>query len=206
MTIDTFAQMENYGPKTLFKNMRDRYLKVFKYAASGLRGASPAFLEDDQWWALGRHFGLITPLLDWTNSPYIAAFFALSELFTEMNKGGGLTFAGNKVAVYRLFDNGQLQGDGLKVISLQVDELVRMHGQLGLFTWLDSEKYFELQGFLENTGRGKLLTKLIISDQALIDGLRDLRAHGIDYRLLFPDLAGAAMYANAEFSQGEYLL
>jgi hypothetical protein len=79
-----------------------------------------------------------------------------------------------------------------------VDELVRMHGQRGLFTWLDSEKYFELQGFLEDTGRGNLLTQLIISDQALIDGLRDLRAHGNDYRLLFPDLTGAAMHANAK--------
>jgi hypothetical protein len=114
-----------------------------------------------------------------------------------MNKAGGMTFAGSKVAVYRLFDNGQLQGDGLKVIFPQVDELVRMHGQRGLFTWLDSEQYFELQGFLDDRGRGNLLTKLIILDQALIDGLRDLGNHGIDYRLLFPDLAGAAAQAEA---------
>jgi hypothetical protein len=184
-----------------YQTMRDRYLHAFKRAAAGLRGPNPADLEPDQWWALGRHFGLITPLLDWTESPYIAAFFALSELFAEMQRvpGGGIPFSGAKVAVYVLFHNSQLEGDGLRVVQPTVEELGRMHGQRGLFTWLDSEDFFELQGFLKNTGRGNLLTQAIISDQAVMDGLRDLKAHGIDYRLLFPDLFGAANYANTRF-------
>jgi hypothetical protein len=185
-----------------YQAMRDRYLEAFKRAAAGLRGPNPAHLDQDQWWALGRHFGLITPLLDWTESPYIAAFFALSELFVEMQKGagGGIRFSGDKVAIYVLFHNSELKaGDAFRVVRPTVEELGRMHGQRGLFTWLDSEKYFELQGFLEDTGCGKLLTQAIISDQAVMDGLRDLRAHGIDYRLLFPDLPGAANYANMRF-------
>src|SRR5271165_7469013 len=72
--------------KGFIQEMRVRYLQDFKQAASGLRGPNPAVLDDDQWWALGRHFGLVTPLLDWTDSPYIAAFFALSELFTEIHR------------------------------------------------------------------------------------------------------------------------
>jgi hypothetical protein len=80
-----------------------------------------------------------------------------------------------------------------------------MQGQRGLFTWLESEKYLELQGFLEDTGRGRLLKQLPISDEALFDGLRHMRAHGMDYRLLFPDLAGAAMYANAKSAQAIWL-
>jgi hypothetical protein len=74
-----------WGPGSL-QQFRDRYLWAFKRAASGLRGPNPAHLEPDQWWALGRHFGLITPLLDWSDSPYIAAFFALSERFADIQK------------------------------------------------------------------------------------------------------------------------
>jgi hypothetical protein len=179
-----------------YGGMRDRYLGAFKRAADGLRGPNPAALDTDQWWALGRHHGLTTPLLDWTESPYIAAFFALSELLVDMQTLSGIVFDGREIALYRLFHNQELEGDGLRILRPLVDELGRMHGQRGLFSWLDSERFFELQGFLDNTGRGHLLTQIVISDQAVLDGLRDLRAHGIDYRLLSPDLSGAAKYAN----------
>ncbi len=180
-----------------YQGMRDRYRDAFKCAASGLRGPNPAPLDFDQWWALGRHHGLVTPLLDWTESPYIAAFFALTELHTEMqSEGNGLTFQGREISLSRLFHNEHLEGNGLRVLRSIVDELGRMHGQRGLFTWLDSEQYFELQGFLDDTDKGNLLTRILISDQALLAGLQDLKAHGIDYRLLFPDLDGAARHAN----------
>jgi hypothetical protein len=110
--------------------------------------------------------------------------------------GEALVYTGTQVAIYRLFHNSELEGRGLRVIRPVVDELLRMHGQRGLFTWLDSEDYFELEGFLKDTGRGHLLSRLLLSDQALGDGLRDLSNHGIDYRLLFPDLNGAALHAN----------
>ena len=186
--------------KGFYHTTRDRYLGAFERAASGLRGSNPSGLTSDQWWALGRHYELVTPLLDWTEKPYIAAFFALVELYNQMNRTGrGMAFKGHEVAIYRLFHNEQLEGDGLRILSPLVDELGRMHAQRSVFTWLDSERYFELQGFLDDTGKGELLTQIKISDQALLDGLRDLKSHGIDHRLLFPDLAGAAQFANSNW-------
>ena len=183
-----------------YQSMRDRYLEAFQRSSSGLRGPNPKSLSTEEWWALGRHYGLITPLLDWTEKPYIAAFFALIDLFSQMrSQGGTIVFTGKAVAIYRLFHNQQLEGDGLRVIRPMVDELGRLQSQRGLFTWLDSEEYFELHGFLDNTGRGDLLTQIILSDQAILDGLRDLDAHGIDYRFLFPDLTGAALAANTKW-------
>jgi hypothetical protein len=185
-------------PIYCYQSMRDRYLEAFKSAATGLRGPNPAQLDTDEWWALGRHFGLVTPLLDWSESPYIAVFFPLSELLSEMLRADEGTYFDETVAVFMLRHSDFLEGDGLRVVRPRVEELSRMHGQRGVFTWLNSERFLELEGFVDNTGRGDLLTKVVLSSAVVMDGVRHLRTHGIDYRLLFPDLFGAALHANTQ--------
>ena len=72
----------------------DRILRIFKRKAHQFLSQPPHHDDDFQWLALMQHHGAPTRLLDFTWSPYVAAFFAL-----ERTLGNGAVWALNPASI-----------------------------------------------------------------------------------------------------------
>lgn len=72
-------------------------ISAFRGAAHLYESNLPATDDDLSWLALMQHHGVPTRLLDWTRSPYVAAFFAAdhtADIATRAAPGGRLVRAG----------------------------------------------------------------------------------------------------------------
>jgi hypothetical protein len=74
----------SFDRKVSTKNSQDRLKKLASHLDAfrqRMHKSYPNLLprDDVDAWALAQHYGLKTPFLDWTSSPYIAAYFALIE-------------------------------------------------------------------------------------------------------------------------------
>lgn len=188
------------------ERLSEKHLKRFKHAARGRRGLNPPKdLEANEWWALGQHFGLATPLLDWTRSPFAAAYFAFEELASDPTKYRRI-YALDQVAVeqrLRQVNEGPSIEAGrpevVQVIESASDENPRLISQGAVFTrapiGTPIEEWVELA--FEDSGASVLL-RIEIPDADRLSFLRALNRMNINHLSLFPDLTGSARFTNME--------
>lgn len=199
--------MEQSNPKTALdarSDVLDRLLDRFKKACTGRRGHSPKTLSDIEWWALGQHFGLATPLLDWTQSPYVAAYFALKDPDLD-SKADRAVWAYTHDGMVEIFinspefDEKNLNlSDAIEIVFGLIDENSRIISQSGLFTKTPAGE--DVEEFIANkinlTGMSPILYKIEIPNSQREAFLRHLEAMNIHSGSLFPDIVGAAEFAN----------
>ncbi len=182
------------------------HLTDFKTATLGRLPETPS--SDDEWWALGQHHGLATPLLDWTSSPFVGAYFAYigqGRPQTRKRALWGISRAGILQCsrdIQRDWERSRRPGPAPVVRILRHGLFAgnkRQISQSGLFTMapdgLDLEQWSRRHAarFLPDD---MLLIKILLPDADRAHCLRMLDRMSINHHSLFPDVDGAARYCN----------
>lgn len=175
-------------------------LKEFVHSIRSRSGAQKDFaLNDEELWSLGQHYGLATPLLDWSRSLYVALFFAFENAMPSIS-GFRSVWAMNvcQFVCEKIdeFNKGKDRKHHFKIIDPISDENPRLIAQTGLFTRQPLQ--FSIPKWVTElpSYKAPYLIKINIPDSERLPILRHLRLMNIHHGTLFPDIEGAAKYCN----------
>ena len=190
----TLTRLANKLPNDNQK-IEDTIKWAFERRIRGLRGSHPSKLDDNQLWSLGQHYGLATPLIDWSLSPYIAAYFAWENSAPAQ---GGLRsiYRINHGAIHKATGTPQ---EPFGVVDPLQDDNQRILAQAGLFLRIPTGT--SLETWLTELSLTQHLIKLTIPEHDREQALRDLNLMNINAATLFPDLHGAAISCNMLIEQ-----
>lgn len=193
--------IDRYTPKPSETTL----LKKFKQSAAMLIDMHPS--NSFEWLFLMQHYGVPTRLLDWSESPLTALYFAVSEdkhknedgaLWalkpTELNKNAKIfgdedffipSFDDTELANYSIDSvSHEKRSKLLPLATIATRNNPRIQAQLGVFTihHLDDSQ-------IENIGDQSHIKKFIIPKDSKQGILNELKLLGISKFQLFPELS-----------------
>jgi hypothetical protein len=195
------------------KEKAEKMHALFRQAVRGRLNDSSLVNESnrDELWAVGQHYGLKTPLLDWTHSPYVALFFAFNEPDPSYESNNNYYRA-----VYVLNQSFvENECPEITVLEPKRDDHGRLVNQAGLFTVchdatienqllasLGKDSNFTKEKLMDDDeGRfpemfAAYICKIYIKNEFRHECIKHLRKMNVHHASLFPDLIGASDYCN----------
>ncbi len=183
-------------------DQEDRILRIFKRKAHQFLDKPPDPEDDFQWLALMQHHGAPTRLIDFTWSPYVAAFFALERTLHD-----GVVWALNPA----LIDSGRaakpgrldprVRGNFRRYFLKGTHHVIwmgephtmnsRLIAQSGTFA-VPGVLDVPVDQILTHTDLDNVLAKIVLANSVREVGMRELYRMNITFANLFPDLDGLA--------------
>ena len=193
----------NFGvsPKA-WPQQEARIVRIFKRKAHVYLADPPDWDDDFQWLALMQHHGAPTRLIDFTWSPYVAAFFALERTLAD-----GVVWAMNPARIDssrapkpRKMDP-RVRGNFLRYFLKGNHRFIwmgephtmnlRLIAQSGTFA-VPGVLDVPIEEMLSDTDQEDTLAKIVLTNPVREVGMRELYRMNITYSTLFPDLDGLA--------------
>lgn len=184
-------------------NLDSTYDFVLQNFALSLRGRSDVNKDHisniDELWALGQHYGLATPLLDWSRSLFVALYFAFED-FNESESGyrsvWALNISAKVLAVMNKFNEGKEENKQIRIVEPLSDSNPRLISQSGLFTKQPID--FNIPDWIVDNlpHDAPYLMKISIKEEERLKILTSLKLMNIHPGSLFPEPDGAAKYCN----------
>jgi hypothetical protein len=206
------SSFDRKNPKSSNRNNElEKIFKKFKQKLEDLPSSRNKSFTADEIWAIGQHYGLPTPLLDWTECPYIAAYMAF---FKKVENGKNdqtenrVIYALNRVLKRMIMKTKHAKTKELlsreRFVEFDLDENnfnpeqnQRLKSQKGRFTKAlegdDIKATVTKFWKREQQYRDKIiLAEILMTDKAREECLTYLEKNKkITHGTLFPDYAGA---------------